>query len=86
MAEEPIVEGWITTNEAAELTGYTPSYLRRLAHQNRVNARQIGRIWFFWQESLIVFFEKMQRLGNQRHNPWRADLTVQGLGRTPNQQ
>jgi len=31
---------WITTKEAAELTGYTPAYFRQLIKRGRLQARK----------------------------------------------
>ena len=36
---------WITTKEAAELTGYTPSYIREAISRGRLDAQKIGRDW-----------------------------------------
>lgn len=83
---EPIVEGWVTTDEAEILTGYTPAYLRRLASRRRVEARKVGRDWLIHQESLLAYKTQMEALGDQRHNPWREDLVEQGRGRWPRQE
>lgn len=80
---QPISDGWLTTQEAQTLTGYAPAYLRRLAGQGRVEARKIGRDWLIHQESLLAHKAQMDALGDQRHNPWREDLTQRGLGRQP---
>ncbi len=82
MSEGPIVEGWISTQEAAEVTECSVTYMRRLASQGRITAQKVGRDWLIQRASVLAFCERMQALGNQRHNPWRADLTEQGLGRT----
>jgi excisionase family DNA binding protein len=78
---EPIVEGWINTEQAETLTGYAQAYLRRLANQGRIEARKVGRDWLINQESLLTYRAQMDALGDQRHNPWREDLTDQGRGR-----
>jgi excisionase family DNA binding protein len=78
---EPIAEGWITTDAAEALTGYSAAYLRRLASQGRITAQKVGRDWLLHRENLLAYHEQMEALGNQRHNPWRPDLTAQGLGR-----
>jgi excisionase family DNA binding protein len=75
--------GWLTTDAAATLTGYSTAYLRRLASQGRIKARKVGRDWQIHRENLLIFYEKMRDLGKQRHNPWRHDLTKQGRGRKP---
>jgi hypothetical protein len=77
---EPI-EGWLTTEQAETLTGYVQAYLRWLANQGRVEARKMGRDWLINQKSLTTYKAQMDALGDQRHNPWREDLTDQGRGR-----
>ena len=76
-----ILENWLTTKQAKELTGYTMVYLRRLANQRQVEARKVGRDWLINQESLLAYKARMDALGPQRHNPWREDLAQQGRGR-----
>jgi excisionase family DNA binding protein len=78
---EPIAQGWITTDEAGELTGYSKAYLRGLASGGRVEARKIGRDWLVERESLLAYKAQMDALGGQRHNPWRRGLAEQGRGR-----
>jgi excisionase family DNA binding protein len=36
---------WITTKEAAKLTGYTAAYFRQLIARGRLEAGKIGRDW-----------------------------------------
>jgi excisionase family DNA binding protein len=74
---------WISVAEATEVTEYTEQYVRRLARDQRIRAKKVGRNWRVHRESLLAFYEQMQGLGNQRHNPWREDLAKQGRGRSP---
>jgi excisionase family DNA binding protein len=83
MPQGPVAAGWMTTAVAATLTGYTPAYLRRLSSQGRIRAQKVGRDWLLHRESLLAYHKQMQRLGRQRHNPWRDDLREQGRGRQP---
>ncbi len=78
---EPLLEGWVTTHSAKTLTGYATAYLRRLAGLGRVEARKIGRDWIINCASLLSYKARMDALGAQRHNPWRAELLARGLGR-----
>jgi excisionase family DNA binding protein len=81
MTTEPITQGWITTTEAAMITGYNAAYVRYLANQGLIEARKVGRDWLINQESLLAYKAQMDALGPQRHNPWREDLAQQGRGR-----
>ncbi len=73
-------EGWITTDEAQRLTGYTRAHIRYLAGHGLVKARKVGRDWVVSRESLLAHVEEMKRLGTAKHNPWREDLG-EGKGR-----
>ena len=72
---------WITTKEAAELTGYDTSRFRQLAKRGVIRATKRGRDWFLCKAEVLAYHEKMQRLGADKHNPWREDLEKQGRGR-----
>ena len=74
------LEGWVITKEAADLTGYNIKYLRRLVRSGRIEARKVGRDWLIKRESLLAYKQRMDRLGPQKHNPWR-DPTVDGRRR-----
>ncbi|MBN1135365.1 MAG: helix-turn-helix domain-containing protein [Anaerolineae bacterium] len=78
---EPLTQGWLTTEQAEELTGYSVAYLRRLANQGRVEACKVGRDWVLYRDSLLAYKERMDTLGLDKHNPWREDLTDRGRGR-----
>jgi excisionase family DNA binding protein len=81
MMTDPITQGWITTTEAATVTGYKAAYVRYLANQGLIEARKVGRDWLINQESLLAYKTQMDALGPQRHNPWREGLAQQGRGR-----
>ena len=66
------LEGWMTTKEAASLAEYSIKYLRCLLRTGRVEARKLGRDWLINRESLLAYKRRMDRLGPQKHNPWRA--------------
>jgi excisionase family DNA binding protein len=50
-----IKEGWLTTEEAAELVDYTPTRIRQLAKAGRVIARKVARVWLINEESLLAY-------------------------------
>jgi excisionase family DNA binding protein len=41
---------WITTAEAAELTGYDPAHIRWLIRENRIKGKKFGRDWMVDRE------------------------------------
>jgi len=63
---------WITTKEAAELTGYSIQYIRRLVNRKRILARKWGRDWFVSKQALLDYQQAMGQLGKERYNPWRT--------------
>jgi excisionase family DNA binding protein len=72
MAGDKIVtvpEGWISSKEAAKLTGYTVLYLCRLARDGRLRATKLGRDWLFERESLLKWKSQMDELGTKKHSP-----------------
>lgn len=48
---------YITTTEAAKLTGYTAGHIQRLVKQNKIEAKKIGKIWAVCKDSVIEFGE-----------------------------
>jgi excisionase family DNA binding protein len=72
---------WITTGEAAELTGYATAYIRQLIKRGRLKAKKRGRDWFLDKAEVLAYVEKMTRLGDEKFNPWREELIEQGRGR-----
>lgn len=63
---------WITTAEAAELTGYNVRYLRQLISEGRIKATKWSRVFFVNKESVIAYADEMKRLGPAKHDPWRT--------------
>jgi len=68
------LDGWITTNVGAALTGYSAAYIRMLAGGGRVEARRVGRDWLVSRKALLAYKTRMDALGSAKHNPWREDL------------
>lgn len=63
---------WITTAEAAELSGYRPFHLRRLAANGRIEAKKQGRDWFVNRDALLAYVAEIERLGRAKFDPWRT--------------
>jgi excisionase family DNA binding protein len=63
---------WITTQEAAELTGYSSSYIRKAIHRGRIPAEKFGRDWMLKRSDVLAYAEKMEELGPRKHDPWRT--------------
>lgn len=63
---------WITTKEAAELTGYAGAHLRLLIGRGRLQAAKRGGAWFLRKKDVLAYAEEMKRLGSAKHDPWRT--------------
>jgi len=63
---------WITTKEAAELTGYTQSNIRKAISRGLLDAQKIGRDWLLRKQDVLEYADKMKRLGTAKHDPRRT--------------
>ena len=72
MANAQELDQWITTTEAAELTGYTPDYFRKAIKRERLTGKKRGRDWFLSKAEVLAYAERMQKLGASKHDPTRA--------------
>ena len=62
---------WITTSEAAELTGYNTEYLRWLIRRGEVKARKFGVIWQVSRSSLLQYQRRAEGSSDKRHEALR---------------
>ena len=63
---------WITTKEAAELTGYDVTHVRWLIREERVLGHKFGRDWMVNRKSIQDYSDEMTKLGTLKHDPWRT--------------
>ena len=59
-------DDWITTKEAAEISGYHIKYVRRLIKDGKVNGQLWGRSWMVSRSSLLAHIRKAEKLGAKR--------------------
>lgn len=69
---------WITTAEAAELSGYNVYHVRRLAARGRIEAKKQGRDWFVNRDSMLAYADAVKQLGRSKYDPrkivtWQKD-------------
>ncbi len=58
---------WITTAEAAEISGYHVEYIRKLIKSGKVNGRKVwGREWQVNRSSLLAHVRKSEKMGAKR--------------------
>jgi hypothetical protein len=72
-----LVEGWITTTEAVEVSGYAREYLRRLARNERVASQKLAGRWLFKESSLMQYKNKMDSLGRAKYDPRGVEINEQ---------
>ncbi len=51
-----IPRGWVTTDQAQKMTGYSEEHLCRMARDGNVKARKAGQAWLFEQASLMKYY------------------------------
>jgi excisionase family DNA binding protein len=63
---------WITTAEAAELTGYTSRNIVKAINKGRLHGVKRGGTWFLRKEEVQTYAKEMSQLGSRKHDPWRT--------------
>ncbi len=76
-----MLQGHVTTRDAARLAGLSVGHVRRLVKTGIVEGVKVGRDWLIERAALLAYVEAQRALGNQKHNPWREGLIQQGRGR-----
>jgi excisionase family DNA binding protein len=57
---------WITTSEAAKISGYHPKHIRRLVIAGSVKGQRFGRAWQVDRASLLAYIRKIGKIGEKR--------------------
>jgi len=60
---------WISTREAAELSGYHPEHLRRLIRSGEIEARKVSIIWLIERRSLLDYMARAADSEDKRRGP-----------------
>ncbi|MCB8944546.1 MAG: helix-turn-helix domain-containing protein [Ardenticatenaceae bacterium] len=64
-----MVEDWITTAEAAAISGYHPVYLRELIRDGKIRGRKWGAAWQVSRESLLAYLHEATSAEDKRRGP-----------------
>jgi excisionase family DNA binding protein len=59
-------DDWITTKEAAEISGYHVEYIRELIRADRIKAKKWGREWMISRASVLDHIREVKKLGARR--------------------
>ena len=57
---------WLTTQEAAEMAGYTLAHVRLLIRRGEVKGQKWGRDWQVSHESLLLYLRRVETQGERR--------------------
>ncbi len=57
---------WITTTEAARLSGYTMQRVRQLITAGAVRGQRFGNVWQVSRASLLAYVRKTAKAGKKR--------------------
>ena len=60
---------YITTEEAADISGFHVDHIRRLLRAGKIEAVKKG-VWLIYREDLERYLAEMKALGTDKHN-WR---------------
>jgi len=61
-----MADNWITTSEAAQISGYHPDHIRRLIRGSSIKAQKFGIVWQVSRVSLMAYVDKAEALGAKR--------------------
>lgn len=68
-----IDKDWITTDVAAEISGYHVNYLRRLIRQGRIRSEKVSIVWLISRQSLLDYIAEAERSDDKRRGPKSTD-------------
>jgi excisionase family DNA binding protein len=52
---------WLTVNEAADVSGYHPEYVRQLIREGKVVAKKFSIVWMVSKESLLEYVKSQEK-------------------------
>ena len=65
----PLPDELISLSQAAELSGLSISYLRRLVSDEEIWGRKIGRNWVTTEKAIREFLAQERKLGRKSKQP-----------------
>lgn len=64
-----VVNNHISVQAAAEFSGYSLQYLRRLLRCDRLVGIKIGQVWLIEKDAFMVYLEEALRATDRRFGP-----------------
>jgi excisionase family DNA binding protein len=73
--ERFIIDGmeYVSVEEAAEMSGYSEQYVRRLVRRGKVAATKKGPMYWIEKDSLMAYKREMDVLGRDKFDPRRGN-------------
>lgn len=62
-------EQWLTTEQAAELSGYHVDYVRKLLQSGKLDGRKWGQAWQVSRQSLVDYLATAEKSEDKRKGP-----------------
>ena len=62
-------DDWITTQEAAELSGYHVNYIRKLIRRGEIRGRKVSIVWVIDRQSLLKYITQAKQSDDKRRGP-----------------
>lgn len=57
---------WITTKQAADMSGYSPYHIRELIAGGRIKAQKFGEVWQVSRKGLLAYLHQAEKMGKKR--------------------
>ena len=73
-APEIVLERHASVRAAAEFSGYSIQYLRRLLRAGQLEGIKIGQVWLIKLASLETYARNGQIVGDRRHGPRKLQV------------
>jgi excisionase family DNA binding protein len=64
-----MIEEWLTTDQAADFSGYHVIHLRRLIRAKKIKGRKFGPVWQVNKASLNEYIRAANKSGDKRRGP-----------------
>jgi hypothetical protein len=64
-----VVNNHVSVKTAAEISGYSSQYLRRLLRCCKLNGFKIGQVWLIDMQALDFYLESVHRETDRRFGP-----------------
>lgn len=58
-----MLDDWLSTTEAAQISGYHIEYIRRLVRRGQISARKWGKDWMLDKASFYEYLKKDKKPG-----------------------